>query len=69
MYITSQEPIEKISMKVEELSEMRKEKLNRVRLVESEKQKLEPAMHEAVNLMNLTNNAIRSRNMLLQKYM
>ncbi|XP_026735290.1 structural maintenance of chromosomes protein 4 [Trichoplusia ni] len=62
-------PIEKIAVKVEELSEMRKEKLNRVRLVEAEKQKLEPAMHEAVNLMNLTNNAIRTRNMLLQKYM
>ena len=48
---------------------MRKEKLNRVRLVEQEKQKLEVPMREAVELMNLTNTALRTRNMLLQKYM
>ncbi|XP_072946319.1 structural maintenance of chromosomes protein 4 [Epargyreus clarus] len=62
------EPIEKLSVKVEEYSEMRKEKLNRVRLVEQEKQKLEQPMREAVDLMNLTNTALRTRNMLLQKY-
>ncbi|XP_045454973.1 structural maintenance of chromosomes protein 4 [Melitaea cinxia] len=62
------EPIEKLSVKVEEYSEMRKEKLNRVRLVEQEKQKLETPMREAVELMNLTNVALRTRNTLLQKY-
>ncbi|XP_050668602.1 structural maintenance of chromosomes protein 4 [Leptidea sinapis] len=62
------EPIEKLSVRVEEYSEMRKEKLNRVRLVEQEKQKLEQPMREAVDLMNLTNTALRTRNMLLQKY-
>ncbi|XP_059056203.1 structural maintenance of chromosomes protein 4 [Achroia grisella] len=62
------EPIEKLSVKVEEYTEMRKEKLNRVRLVEQEKQKLEQPMREAVEQMNLTNTALRSRNMLLQKY-
>ncbi|XP_068624206.1 structural maintenance of chromosomes protein 4 [Battus philenor] len=62
------EPIEKLSIKVEEYSEMRKEKLNRVRLVEQEKLKLEQPMREAVEQMNLTNIALRTRNMLLQKY-
>ncbi|CAG9792341.1 unnamed protein product [Diatraea saccharalis] len=63
------EPIEKLSVKVEEYSEMRKEKLNRVRLVEQEKQKLEQPMREAVEQMNLTNVALRTRNLLLNKYM
>ncbi|CAH0403323.1 unnamed protein product [Chilo suppressalis] len=62
------EPIEKLSVKVEEYSEMRKEKLNRVRLVEQEKQKLEQPMREAVEQMNLTNVALRTRNLLLHKY-
>ncbi|CAH0714903.1 unnamed protein product, partial [Brenthis ino] len=62
------EPIEQLSVRVEEYTEMRKEKLNRVRLVEQEKQKLEVPMREAVELMNLTNTALRTRNMLLQKY-
>ncbi|XP_004933572.1 structural maintenance of chromosomes protein 4 [Bombyx mori] len=62
------EPIEKLSIKVEEYTEIRKEKLNRVRLVEQEKLKLEQPMREAVELMNLTNAALRTRNTLLQKY-
>ena len=69
IYILFKEPIEKLSVRVEEYTEMRKEKLNRVRLVEQEKQKLEVPMREAVELMNLTNTALRTRNMLLQKYM
>ncbi|KAJ8708353.1 hypothetical protein PYW07_010478 [Mythimna separata] len=63
------EPIEKLAIRVEEYSEMRKEKLNRVRLVEQEKTKLEQPMTEAVDLINLTNISLRTRNMLLQKYM
>ncbi|KPI97761.1 Structural maintenance of chromosomes protein 4 [Papilio xuthus] len=62
------EPIEQLSVKVEEYSEMRKEKLNRVRLVEAEKLKLEQPMREAVEQMILTNTVHRTRNMLLQKY-
>ncbi|XP_038218077.1 structural maintenance of chromosomes protein 4 [Zerene cesonia] len=62
------EPIEKLAVKVEEYSEMRKEKLNRVRLVEQEKQRLEQPMREAVELVELTNTAVRTRNVLLQKY-
>ncbi|XP_047036782.1 structural maintenance of chromosomes protein 4 [Helicoverpa zea] len=62
------EPIDKLAIKVEEYTEMRKEKLNRVRLVEQEKIKLEQPMREAVDLMNLTNTTLRTRNMLLQKY-
>ncbi|XP_048487177.1 structural maintenance of chromosomes protein 4 [Plutella xylostella] len=62
------DPIEKLAVRVEEYSEMRKEKLNRVRLVEQEKVKLEQPMREAVEQMTLTNTALRTRNMLLQKY-
>ncbi|CAG9122120.1 unnamed protein product [Plutella xylostella] len=62
------DPIEKLAVRVEEYSEMRKEKLNRVRLVEQEKLKLEQPMREAVEQMTLTNTALRTRNMLLQKY-
>ncbi|CAH2058218.1 unnamed protein product, partial [Iphiclides podalirius] len=61
--------IERLAIKVEEYSEMRKEKLNRVRLVEAEKLQLEQPMREAVEQMNLTNTALRTRNTLLQKYM
>lgn len=62
------EPLRQLMEKVEEYSALRKEKLNRVRLVEQEKLKLEEPMREAVELMNLTNTATRTRNMLLQKY-
>ncbi|KAJ0171837.1 hypothetical protein K1T71_012600 [Dendrolimus kikuchii] len=62
------EPIDQLALKVEDYTEMRKEKLNRVRLVEQEKLKLEQPMREAVEQVNLTNAALRTRNMLLQKY-
>ncbi|KAH9645434.1 hypothetical protein HF086_006460 [Spodoptera exigua] len=57
------EPIEKLAVKVEEYSDLRKEKLNRVRLVEQEKQALMQPMQEAVDLLNMTNTYTRSRNM------
>lgn len=69
IYVFEQDPIDKLALKVEDYTEMRKEKLNRVRLVEQEKLKLEQPMKEAVELVNLTNTALRTRNMLLQKYM
>ncbi|XP_077288755.1 structural maintenance of chromosomes 4-like protein gluon [Arctopsyche grandis] len=62
------EPIEKLSVHVEDLSEARKEKLNRVRLVEAEKQKLEGPMKEAMEQLNILNNFTRAKNTLLQKY-
>ncbi|KAI8423716.1 hypothetical protein MSG28_012747 [Choristoneura fumiferana] len=62
------EPIDKLYVRVEEYSEMRKEKLNRVRLVEQEKVRLEQPMREAVEHLNLTNVVVRTRNTLLQKY-
>ncbi|KPJ14649.1 Structural maintenance of chromosomes protein 4 [Papilio machaon] len=65
---TSRYKAKQLSVKVEEYSEMRKEKLNRVRLVEAEKLKLEQPMREAVEQMILTNTVHRTRNMLLQKY-
>ncbi|XP_063394251.1 structural maintenance of chromosomes protein 4 [Cydia fagiglandana] len=61
-------PLEQLLVKVEEFSELRKEKLNRVRLVEAEKAQLEAPMREAVEQMNLTNVVVRTRNTLLQKY-
>lgn len=67
--IIFQEPLKQLKSRVEEYSEARKEKLNRVRLVEHEKQALEEPMREAVEVMNLTNNILRTRNTLLQKYM
>lgn len=63
-----QDPIEKLANKVEELSEARKEKLNRVRLVELEKQRLEQPMKEAVEIVNVTNMLTHLRSTLLQKY-
>ncbi|KAL4713692.1 hypothetical protein ACJJTC_004223 [Scirpophaga incertulas] len=62
------EPLNKLTVRVDELSEQRKEKLNRVRMVEQEKQILERPMKEAVELVNLTNNMLRTRNVLLNKY-
>ncbi|XP_026316023.1 structural maintenance of chromosomes protein 4 [Hyposmocoma kahamanoa] len=62
------EPIEQLSVKVEELSEMRKEKLNRVRLAEQEKQQLEGPMKDTIELINLINIWAQARNKLLQKY-
>ncbi|KAF9423720.1 hypothetical protein HW555_001046 [Spodoptera exigua] len=67
-FLILQEPIEKLAVKVEEYSDLRKEKLNRVRLVEQEKQALMQPMQEAVDLLNMTNTYTRSRNMVLQKY-
>ena len=48
-------PIEQLAKKVEEYNEMRVEKLNRVKLVEKEKDDLEPAMQAALGFIRLEN--------------
>ncbi|KZC12771.1 Structural maintenance of chromosomes protein 4 [Dufourea novaeangliae] len=49
------EPLEKLSEKVEVLSEYRVEKLNRLRIVEKEKAALEEPMQEAVQYLQVEN--------------
>ena len=48
-------PIEQLSKRVEEYNEMRVEKLNRVKLVEKEKDDLEPAMMAALGYIRMEN--------------
>ena len=48
-------PIELLSQKVEELNDLRVEKLNRVKLVEKEKDDLAPAMKAALGFIRLEN--------------
>lgn len=49
------EPLEKLSEKVEHLSDYRTEKLNRLRIVEKEKVALEEPMQEAVQYLKMEN--------------
>lgn len=49
------EPLEKLSQKVELLTERRAEKLNRLRVVESEKEALEEPMQDAVRYLKMEN--------------
>merc|ERR1712029_986998 len=51
-------PIELLSKKVEELNELRVEKLNRVKLVEKEKDELEGPMKEALGFLRLENEKV-----------
>ena len=48
-------PIEIFAKRIETLNEERVEKLNRVKLVEKEKDDLEPAMKEALGFLHLEN--------------
>ena len=51
-------PIELLSKKVDELNDLRVEKLNRVKLVEKEKDDLEPAMKAALGFIRLENEKV-----------
>ena len=64
-----QEPLEKLAAMVEQLNEERSEKLNRVKIVEREKDDLEGPMMEAVSYLKVENEMIQKRHMLCQKYM
>ena len=61
-------PIEQLSKKVEEYNEMRVEKLNRVKLVEKEKDDLEPAMMAALGYIRLENEKIEKLYRQRRKY-
>ena len=51
-----------------ELDEFRSEKLNRVKLVEKEKDELEKPMKEALEYLNAENEITQKKNLLYQKY-
>jgi len=62
------EPIEKLNANVEELSELRTEKLNRVKLVEKEKDELEGPMKEALGYIKLENQKVEVTHKQRQRY-
>ena len=61
-------PIELLSKKVEELNELRVEKLNRVKLVEKEKDDLEPAMKDALGFIRLENDKVEKQHRQRLRY-
>merc|ERR1712079_525962 len=61
-------PIELLSKKVEELNELRVEKLNRVKLVEKEKDDLEPAMMAALGYIRMENEKVEKLYRQRRKY-
>lgn len=62
------EPIELLSKRVEDLNEARGEKLNRVKLVEKEKDELEGPKDAAVEHLRLENKVTRKKHTLAQFY-
>ncbi|RXG71410.1 Structural maintenance of chromosomes protein 4 [Armadillidium vulgare] len=62
------DPIELLSKRVEELNELRGEKLNRVKLVEKEKDDLEEPKNEAVTYLKCENDVAKKQNILFQRY-
>ncbi|KAI0239488.1 Structural maintenance of chromosomes protein 4 [Lamellibrachia satsuma] len=62
------EPIAELNQRVEELRSVRDEKLNHVKAVESEKDKLEEARDEAVDFLHLENKVLHMKHTLYQKY-
>jgi len=61
-------PIELLSKKVEELNELRVEKLNRVKLVEKEKDELEGPMKEALGYLRLENEKVEKTHKQRSRY-
>jgi len=53
------EPLEKLTNKIEELTERKIEKLHRLRVVQKEKEALEEPMQEAVQYLKTENAMIR----------
>ncbi|CAH1781989.1 unnamed protein product [Owenia fusiformis] len=62
------EPIELLTKRVEDLNEMRGEKLNRVKAVEKEKNDLEGSKDEAIEYLSMENDIVKKQNKLYQKY-
>lgn len=61
-------PIEEALAAMETLSEQRTEKMNRLRIVEREKNALEAQRQEALDYMRLSNDAVRAKSRLWQWY-
>ncbi|EEB87624.1 hypothetical protein MPER_14971, partial [Moniliophthora perniciosa FA553] len=53
---------------MDELNDLRQEKMNRLRLVEKEKNGLESKKQEAVDFLKLTNQHVRAKSLLWQWY-
>jgi len=62
------EPIDQAMVKMEELQEERSDKLNRLRLVEKEKNALEDKKKEAEDYLRLLNQLARAQSRLYQWY-
>ncbi|KAI3612793.1 nuclear condensin complex subunit smc4 [Moniliophthora roreri] len=62
------EPIEQAAAEMDELNDLRQEKMNRLRLVEKEKSALESKKQEAVDFLKLTNQHVRAKSLLWQWY-
>ncbi|XP_046650873.1 structural maintenance of chromosomes protein 4-like [Daphnia pulicaria] len=62
------QPTEELSQRVESLNTLRTEKLNRVKLVEEEKDKLEGPKNEAVAYIKLENDLAQFKYNLQQLY-
>ncbi|XP_015179859.1 PREDICTED: structural maintenance of chromosomes protein 4 [Polistes dominula] len=58
------EPLEKLSEKIEVLTEYRVEKMNRLRIVEKEKAALEEPMQDAINYLRMENGIIKLQHQL-----
>ncbi len=63
-----QEPIELLKKTVNELDEHRTEKLNRVKLVEKEKDELEGPKDKAMGFLKMENELIEKKNLSYQQY-
>ena len=62
------EPIDSLKQRTTELDEFRSEKLNRVKLVEKEKDELEKPKNEALEYLHAENEISHKKNLLYQKY-
>lgn len=61
------EPLEQINTKVNELNELRAEKINRCKLVQKEKDSLESVKNEAITYLKLENDLMRKQGCLYQR--
>lgn len=66
LYLCFQVPIEKLAQEVEVLNGERIEKLNRVKLVEKERDALEEPMAEAVKFLEAVNEMTTTKNYYFQ---
>lgn len=66
LYLCLQVPIEKLAQEVEVLNGERIEKLNRVKLVEKERDALEEPMAEAVKFLETVNEMTTNKNYYFQ---